>query len=158
MSLAHAHARVYHVRHHRYHKETGDIMNTYRIVFICTLLAACFWAGGCSQKTTPGEEPASRIGYTELTNLQASGKQVVLLDIRRDDEVARGMIPGAKHIPLAELKLRIHEVPTNAVVVIYCASGKRVPKAVPILKAAGHTALYDFISVTNWRGTLARPR
>jgi rhodanese-related sulfurtransferase len=126
-------------------------------IVIFSLLAASYWLEGCSQKKITTES-VPRISYNQLTNIQASGKPSILLDIRRDDEVAKGMIPGAIHIPLAELRQRIHEIPRDAIVVVYCASGKRVPKAVPTLKAAGITNIRNFVSVTNWHGSLAQPR
>ncbi|HPH01454.1 MAG TPA: rhodanese-like domain-containing protein [Spirochaetota bacterium] len=121
-------------------------------------IVASLLAGGCSSKSGTGYDNAPLLSYSQLTNRLASTTNAILLDIRRDDEVARGMIPGAKHIPVEELRQRIHEIPTNSTVIVYCASGKRVPKALQLLKAAGCTSLYNFVSVTNWKGKLAMPR
>ena len=54
---------------------------------------------------------------------------VVLLDVRTDAEVARGMIAGAKHIPLNQLPARYAELDPQAVTVVYCQSGARSAQA-----------------------------
>lgn len=133
-------------------------MNQRRGILACLVLAGCCLIGACSQKVATNQDAIPKISYSELTNLLASDKQVVLLDVRRGDEVVWGTIPGAKHIPIDELKQRVHEIRSGAPVVVYCASGRRALRAVPILLAAGHTTLYDFVSITNWRGSFAIPR
>jgi molybdopterin/thiamine biosynthesis adenylyltransferase/rhodanese-related sulfurtransferase len=51
----------------------------------------------------------------------------VLVDIREQDEVDQGMIPGAVHIPRGYLEMRIEEVvgDRDAPVIVYCAGGVR---------------------------------
>ena len=49
--------------------------------------------------------------------------------------VAEGAIPGALHIPLAELPRRLGEVPPDRPVVTYCAGGYRSSVAACLLRA-----------------------
>ena len=51
----------------------------------------------------------------------------VLVDIREQDEVEQGIIPGAVHIPRGYLEMRIEEVvrDRDTPVVVYCAGGVR---------------------------------
>ena len=49
----------------------------------------------------------------------------VILDVRKDFEVATGIIPGAVHIPLDELRDRIGELPKDKEIITYCAVGLR---------------------------------
>ena len=48
-----------------------------------------------------------------------------LIDIRRDDELALGMIPGAEHIPMEEFDPASVLVSDDRAIVLYCRSGRR---------------------------------
>lgn len=66
--------------------------------------------------------------------------QTVIIDVRPAEEYARGHIPGALSIPLAELRRRMDEVPEGHDVIAYCegpycfASGRAVER----LELAGY--------------------
>lgn len=49
----------------------------------------------------------------------------LLLDVRRNDERARGSIPGSIHIPLDELRSRLGELPADREIITFCHSGQR---------------------------------
>ena len=68
---------------------------------------------------------------------------VILLDVRTDAEVARGMIPGARHIPLNQLPARYSELDPGAVTVVYCQSGARSAQACNWLAEKGFTQSYN---------------
>lgn len=60
-----------------------------------------------------------------------------LIDVREDFEVAEGMVPGAKHIPLGTLPSRLGEIDRSRPVIAICRSGNRSRQATEILKGAG---------------------
>jgi rhodanese-related sulfurtransferase len=70
----------------------------------------------------------------------AEGTEMVLLDVRRTEEVEeKGLIEGAIHIPLEEFVERQAEWPAkDAKVVIYCGSGHRSTMAMTILWSYGY--------------------
>jgi rhodanese-related sulfurtransferase/DNA-binding transcriptional ArsR family regulator len=45
---------------------------------------------------------------------------VTVLDVRPPEEYASGHIPGAINVPVAELKKRLNEIPTDQEIVAYC--------------------------------------
>ncbi|HQT25843.1 MAG TPA: rhodanese-like domain-containing protein, partial [Burkholderiales bacterium] len=59
------------------------------------------------------------------------------IDVRTDAEVARGVIPGAIHIPLHLIPFRMNEMDGNVPTVIYCQSGGRSGQACGFLAAKG---------------------
>jgi glyoxylase-like metal-dependent hydrolase (beta-lactamase superfamily II)/rhodanese-related sulfurtransferase len=66
-----------------------------------------------------------------------------LLDVRTPGERARGSIEASAHIPLSELRARVHEVPADADIVVYCASGYRSMIASSLLEQAGRARVRD---------------
>ncbi len=65
---------------------------------------------------------------------------VALVDVRESEEVARGIIPGATHVPRGFLESRIEgAVPDRSQhVVLYCASGNRSALAAKTLEELGY--------------------
>lgn len=68
---------------------------------------------------------------------------VILLDVRTDAEVARGLIEGAKHIPLNRLPGRVGELDPQTVLVVYCQSGARSAQACAWLAEHGFDRLHN---------------
>ncbi len=117
-------------------------------------LAACAPAGGDDRDTPaipPGfelaaaKQPASssqsasevrEIDVAELQALLAQGN-VRLIDVRRDDEVAAGKIPGAEHIQLDRFDPAKLDLSDGREVVIYCRSGRR--SAIAAERLSAHT-------------------
>ena len=63
-------------------------------------------------------------------------REIVILDVRRDDERREASIPGTVHIPIHQLPSRLSEIPAGEVWV-HCAAGYRASIAASILDAAG---------------------
>ncbi len=76
-----------------------------------------------------------------LQQMAADGALVI--DVRTDAEVARGMIPGSQHIPLHLLPVRESELPKDKALVIYCQSGGRSAQACAFLASKGFTDVYN---------------
>jgi rhodanese-related sulfurtransferase len=45
----------------------------------------------------------------------------VPIDLRPAEEFQRGRLPGARSLPLAELRARVDEIPRRGLIVLYCA-------------------------------------
>jgi rhodanese-related sulfurtransferase/biotin operon repressor len=101
-------------------------------------------------------EGVETIGREDLLERLSSG-DVVLVDVRPQEEFAAGHIEGARSIPLAELERRLAELPADREVVAYC----RGPfcayshEAVRRLNDAGRTASRLEEGWPEWR--LAHP-
>ncbi len=81
------------------------------------------------------------VGLMELRRLVSRG-EVVLLDVRPDDEFAAGHLEGARGIPLAELPRALNRLPRDREIVAYCRGPYCVlaPEAVALLRRRGYRA------------------
>ena len=87
---------------------------------------------------------------TRLTNLAGDNSAEVALalqagatvvDVRTPAEFLAGHVAGATNLPLDELPARAAELPTDRLVVVYCASGARSARAAAALRATGRTVV-----------------
>jgi rhodanese-related sulfurtransferase len=85
------------------------------------------------------------ISAKELAEKVKAGEKLSIIDVREEEEVAQGKIPGAKHIPLGEVRERLEEIDKNEHHYMVCRSGGRSGKACGFLENEG----YD---VTNMEG------
>jgi len=100
---------------------------------------------------------ASRVTAPQLAATLHTPLPPVLLDVRNPGELAEGAIPGAWHIPLAQLPNRLGEIPPDRPVVTYCAGGYRSSVAASLLRRAGHTDASDLLGGYGAWATLAQP-
>ncbi len=77
--------------------------------------------------------------HEALSTANGSGP-IALIDVRENEEVARGILPGAKHVPRGHLESRIEgAVPDRSRhIVLYCASGNRSALAAKTLAELGY--------------------
>lgn len=85
---------------------------------------------------------APRVSVSELDRLLAEDA-AILIDIRNPGEVAQGSIPGAVHIPLAQLRARLDLIPTDKPIVVHCAGGWRSSVAASLMRAEGFDDVSD---------------
>jgi NADPH-dependent 2,4-dienoyl-CoA reductase/sulfur reductase-like enzyme/peroxiredoxin family protein/TusA-related sulfurtransferase/rhodanese-related sulfurtransferase len=84
------------------------------------------------------------VHWRELKDMDLSG--TTLIDVRTKDEYDLGTIRNAINIPVDELRDRIHEIPADKPVILFCAIGLRGYIALKIL--TGH----NFKNVRNLSG------
>jgi len=78
---------------------------------------------------------------------------VVLLDVRPQEEFALGHLPGALNIPVTELRARMDELPRAVHIVAYCRGPYCVLSndAVAMLREAGLTAQRLAAGYPEWK-------
>ncbi|OFW29177.1 MAG: hypothetical protein A3J28_08205 [Acidobacteria bacterium RIFCSPLOWO2_12_FULL_60_22] len=85
-------------------------------VLLAVIVISSLGAAAQEQKTKQPE----RIAISELKKKLDSGEKFLLIDVREDWELkADGAIPGAIHIPVAELDERMKDIPKDVEVVFY---------------------------------------
>ena len=86
----------------------------------------------------------SDIEAFDLFNLVIKPK-VLLVDVRNNDEVAHGMIPGAIHIQLSMLPVQYEKLANANKVVFYCHSGVRSAHAADFAASKGLKDVYNLV-------------
>jgi ArsR family transcriptional regulator len=78
---------------------------------------------------------------------------VTVIDVRPADEYAQGHLPGAKSIPLTDLKRRLSRLPRDKEIVAYCRGAYCVfsYEAVAALRARGFKARRLQDGFPEWR-------
>jgi rhodanese-related sulfurtransferase/DNA-binding transcriptional ArsR family regulator len=99
-----------------------------------------------------GQDGAAEVGREELAARIEAG-DVVVLDVRPVEEYRAGHIPGALSIPVQELAERIHELPGEVEIVVYCRGEYCVLAydAVRLLTDRGHRAIRLNDGMLEWR-------
>ncbi|MEK3731036.1 MULTISPECIES: rhodanese-like domain-containing protein [Paenibacillus] len=91
-------------------------------------------------------KPIPQIETSELRERLQNGENIYMIDVREDEEVAAGMISGAKHIPMGEIPARLNEIPKDQEVIFICRSGGRSQHVCEYLSHQGHA------NVVNMKG------
>jgi rhodanese-related sulfurtransferase len=124
---------------------------------VLAALTLCGCTGGAADETTPEPTQPATAGYQTITAEEAhtmmnGGGEFVLLDVRTKDEFDEIRIDGAILIPDSEIKDRaVEELPDkDAVILIYCRSGRRSALAAKDLADMGYVNVYDFGGIIDW--------
>lgn len=114
----------------------------FAIAFALALAVAAPTLVACA-KTSPSTASSAPTLTAELL------KSAVVVDVRTAGEHASGHLQGDHNIPVEEVEARLAEFDAltkgnkNAVVVVYCASGRRSARTKGMLEQAGYTGVVD---------------
>ena len=93
----------------------------------------------------------STITAAELAQMQESGQDFLLVDVREPAEWEIVRIPGAELIPKGDIPSQLSRLPQDKPIVLYCKSGVRSAEALAVLKGAGFaSAKHVQGGVTAW--------
>ena len=97
--------------------------------------------------------------YQQITQEEAKEmmdkQEVLILDVREQDEYDSGHIPGAMLLPVGTItKETAATVITDpdTTVLVYCRSGNRSKQASGKLAALGYTNVVEFGGIIDWPG------
>ena len=113
-----------------------------RLAFAIALAVAAPTLVACA-KASPSTASSAPTLTAELL------KSAVVVDVRTAGEHASGHLQGDHNIPVEEVEARLAEFDAltkgnkNAVVVVYCASGRRSARTKGMLEQAGYTGVVD---------------
>jgi rhodanese-related sulfurtransferase len=92
------------------------------------------------------------VSIDDVRAMQQSGDRFHLLDVREQDEFARGHLPGARHLGKGIIERDIEAtIPDHdAPIVLYCGGGYRSALAADALRQMGYTPVLSMWG--GWRG------
>jgi hydroxyacylglutathione hydrolase len=96
-----------------------------------------------------GNEQVPQVSADELKQRLPSN-DLVVVDVRNDNEWKEGHIAEAIHIPLGQLAQRVNELPASDNIVVHCQGGTRSSIAASLLQKLGRK------NVTNLTGGYRR--
>lgn len=74
----------------------------------------------------------------EFVRRRDGGENLLLLDVREPYEIEIASVPGALHIPMAQVPERLAEIDRDREVVVLCRSGGRSLRVAMFLKQEGY--------------------
>jgi len=90
----------------------------------------------------------------ELEHKLNLGEKLNIVDVREDDEVATGKIPGAKHTPLGQIPDCLNELSKKEHYYMVCRSGGRSGNACQFLIQNGYNVTNMVGGMMDWEGEM----
>ena len=118
-----------------------------QMTVVGVLLAGCGQAPVTAESATPSVEKAAAGTRSDVTIhafVEAHASGATVLDVRSQAEFDKGRVPGAKLLPVGELKPDhpvLADVPKDEKVYVICHSGGRSSRAADQLAKAGWNAV-----------------
>lgn len=95
--------------------------------------------------------------FTDVEKLLAENAQII--DVREFGEISKGMLAGAKNIPMSEIRNRLSELDKTKPVYVHCQSGQRSYNVTLMLQHHGYD-VYNiaggYAMISNYYGTIER--
>jgi len=97
------------------------------------------------------------LGADQFQSALQNESSRMLIDVREPGEFSGGHLDGAVNVPLSQLTVRMHTIPRDKSLYLYCQSGMRSRQAARMLSAQGYA---DFVNlrggIAAWRGPLKK--
>ena len=129
-------------------------------VFLAFLVTGLAVAQGPGEPKD-GPSTVTDVSWVEYQNpdklaelIQTQERPYLLIDVRGAGEYQQDHIPSAVNVPLATVIAEGIDAGTDALVIVYCASGNRSGQAARFLKDHGYTSVVDFGAIGRWQGAL----
>ncbi len=91
------------------------------------------------------ERKTQRITAQDLADMMASGKKVIVVDVRSEKEHDKGHIDNSLNIPVTHLVENLAKLPKNGPIVVHCEGGYRSSIAAGILMNHGFREVFDLV-------------
>ena len=126
-----------------------DMKKINRVLILLMFFVAAVFCMGCGNDY-------KHINHEEAKQIIKSESNIILLDVRTQEEYDKKHIPGALLLPIADIKEgKFGKLPDkNQKILIYCWTGRRAEDSAKILVENGYTNVYEFGGIINWTGEI----
>ena len=124
-----------------------------RIISVSLAALLCLVSfAGCTQEEKDMENTYQQISAQEAKTIMDTEKDYIIIDARTEEEFAAGHIANAVLIPEYEIAERAEaELPDkDALILVYCRSGRRSKIASEELVKLGYTNVKEFGGIIDW--------
>lgn len=118
------------------------------LFLLLLLLTGC----GETESNSSSEDNYQQISQDEAKEMMDT-QNVIILDVREQDEYDSGHIPGAVLLPVGTIdeESAAEVIPEkDSTVLVYCRSGNRSKTASSALAELGYTSIYKFDGINTW--------
>ena len=122
-----------------------------RILPLFLLLLLLTGCGGTASNAS-SENDYQQISQEEAKEMMDT-QDVIILDVREQDEYDSGHIPGAVLLPVGTIdeETAAEVIPEkDSTVLVYCRSGNRSKTASSAMAELGYTNIYEFGGINTW--------
>ena len=118
------------------------------------ILLICFTMG--ISLTCLAKDTYTQISQDEAKKMMEMDDDLIIVDVRRQDEYDSGHIPGAICIPNESIASDPPEALPDfeQVILVYCRSGRRSKEASKKLADMGYSNIYEFGGIIDWTGDI----
>ncbi|MRX73961.1 rhodanese-like domain-containing protein [Bacillus lacus] len=92
------------------------------------------------------------ISADELLEKLENGEELQLIDVREDEEVQEGMIPGALHIKMGDIPEKAESLDKDKEYIFICRSGRRSENVCAFLQDQGYKVVNMTGGMLDWKG------
>lgn len=121
-----------------------------KLFLILSLTCTLIVMAGCSKKDDKSTH--TTISAKEAKKMMDENEDIIILDVRTEDEYQEGHIEGAILIPDNEITEKAEDIlaDKSETILVYCRSGRRSANASKELSDLGYTNIYDFGGINDW--------
>lgn len=128
-------------------------MKNFLIILLIVILIVIIFTG-CTR--IGKNQAANKSAYKKISAEEAKkiieSEDVIILDVRTQEEYKTGHIENAVLLPLNDISSKAEELlqDKDAKILVYCRSGNRSATASKQLIKMGYTNVYDFGGIISW--------
>lgn len=106
------------------------------LVFMSFVISGC----GSSESNNLGYK---NIGPEQLQSMMDSDKDLLVVDVREQEEYQQGHIANSILMPTSAFQDRVNELPKDKSIALVCASGARSAQVADFLVQSGYKDVYN---------------
>ncbi|PRR82640.1 rhodanese-like domain-containing protein [Clostridium vincentii] len=113
---------------------------------------------GKSEVVTTEKVTVTKISSEDAKKIMDEDKNIVILDVRTEDEYNSGHIENSILISVDDLEDNAEEIlkDKDQKILVYCRTGNRSNTAGKTLNEMGYTNVYDFGGINSWKYELVK--